>query len=147
LTNDLRGNGWSEQTSALYEATVFDRHVAGLSTTNKIALYITGIEDPPADQANDASPYPCHWSGARWIAHLARSRGLPVWGENSGKDTAAALRLSVQRMLENSFLGLMWGFESELYANPNPNGYATIDDYTSAIANLHDEYLPLIKRP
>jgi Beta-galactosidase len=147
LTNDLRGDGWSEHISALYGATVFDQHVAGLSTTNKIALYITGIEDPPANEVNDASPYPCHWSGAHWIAHLARSRGLPVWGENSGKDTAASLRLSVQRMRENGFLGLMWGFESELYADPNPNGYAAIDDYASAIASLHDAFLPLIRRP
>ena len=147
LTNDLRGDGWSERISALYEGTVFDRHVAGLSATDKIALYLTGIEDPSANEANDASPYPCHWSAARWIARLARSRGLPAWGENSGKDTAAALRLSVQRMLENGFLGLMWGFESELYANPNPNGYATIDDYASAVASLHDAYLPLISRP
>ena len=150
LTNDLRGDGWSERTSALYEATMYDRHVAGLSTTDKITLYITGIEDPPAHQVNDASPHPCDWSGSRWIAHLARSRGLLVWGENSGRDTVNDLQIAVERMHENGFLGLIWGFESELYANPNPNSYATMDDYAtliSAHSDLHRIHLPLIRKP
>jgi len=134
LTNDLRGDGWSEQTSALYSAAAYDRHVAGLSTTQNVALYLTGIDEPPANLVDDTTPYPSDWSAAKWIAQLARSRGMSVWGENSGQDDASKLWLSAQRMQANGFLGLMWAFESELYANPNPNNYATIADYEAVIA-------------
>ena len=86
-------------------------------------------------------------TGARWVAYLARSRGLPVWGENSGQDGAAELWLAAARMHANGFTGLMWGFESELYADPNPNGYARIHDYevvTSFYANLKWTFLPFV---
>ena len=147
LTNDLRGDGWSEGSSALYAATTYDRHVAGLSTTQNVALYLTGIEDPPAHLVDDSSPYASDWSAARWIAHLAQSRGMPVWGENSGQDGGSELQLAAERMQANGFLGLMWAFESELYADPNPQAYATIDEYEALInaySNLHAVYLPLV---
>jgi hypothetical protein len=147
LTNDLRGDGWSEGSSALYAAAAYDRHVAGLSTLQSIALYLTGIEDPPDHVVDDSSPYPSDWSAARWIAYLAQSRGMPVWGENSGQNGGTELQLTVQRMHANGFLGLMWAFESELYAAPNPQGYATIDEYEAIInayANLNAVYLPLV---
>lgn len=148
LTNDLRGDGWSEGTSALYSATAYDRHTAGLTTTLNIALYVTGIDEPPENLVDDTSPYPHRWSAAKWIAHLARRHGLKVWGENTGDDDRAALYLSARRMAENGFLGLMWAFESELYANPNP-GYATIEDYERIIIlyNFPQRvYLPLVSR-
>jgi len=147
LTNDLSGDGWSETTSALYGAATYDRHVAQLSATQGVALYLTGIEEPAAGEVNDGSPYPRDWSAARWIAHLARRSGLPVWGENSGQDDAAKMWLSAARMHANGFTGLMWGFESELYADPNLSGYATMDDYevvTSFYADLKWMFLPLI---
>lgn len=147
LTNDLRGDGWSEGASALYAAAVFDRHVDGLAETQNIALYLTGVEDPPISEADDTSPYPGAWSGAKWIAFLARSRGLKVWGENSGADNSIALALATQRMRDNGYMGLMWGFESELYASPNPNGYATMGDYAAIIAfyaSLRGLYIPLV---
>ena len=147
LTNDLSGDGWSENTSALYGAATYDRHVAELSATQGVALYLTGIEEPGAGEVNDGSPYPRDWSAARWIAHLARSRGLPVWGENSGQDDAAKMWLSAARMHANGFAGLMWGFESELYADPNLSGYATMDDYevvTSFYADLKWMFLPFV---
>jgi len=150
LTNDLRGDGWSEGTSALYAAAAYDRHVAGLTTTQQVALYLTGVDEPAAHLVDDTSPYPSDWSAARWIAYLAQSRGMAVWGENSGQDDAAKLRLSAQRMQANGFLGLMWAFESELYASPTLNGYATITDYEAVIALYNDPphfvYLPLVVR-
>ncbi len=145
LTNDLRGDGWSEQSSALYSAAVYEHHVAGLITTQEIALYLTGIDEPAAGLADDSSPYPGDWSAARWIAYLAESSGLPVWAENSGEDDTEALLLSAQRMYDNNFLGLMWAFESDLYADPNPNGYATIGDYEATIrlyTNPYRSWLP-----
>jgi hypothetical protein len=149
LTNDLRGDGWSEETSALYSAALYERHVAGLSTTEKMALYLTGIDEPPADKVDDASPYPGDWSAARWFAHLAAARGLRAWAENSGQDDAAKLELSARRMHADGFLGLMWAFESELYADPNPNGYATIGEYEKVMAlysALQRIWLPFVDR-
>jgi hypothetical protein len=133
LTNDLRGDGWSENNSALYGASLYRWHVGGLSTTQPTALYLTGIEDPPDHLVDDGSPYPCDWSAARWIAFLADSRGLPAWAENSGRDTAEAMWLAGQRMHANGFSGLMWAFESELYAGPGSSTCATIDDYQHLI--------------
>ncbi|MFQ5577964.1 MAG: carbohydrate binding domain-containing protein, partial [Anaerolineae bacterium] len=147
LTNDLRGDGWSEATSALYSAAVYNRHVAQLPAAEPLALYLTGIDEPAANLVDDAGPYPSDWSAARWIAHLAANRGIPAWAENSGQDDTAKMQLSVQRVYANNYAGLMWAFESELYADPNPNGYATIADYEALIAlysNLQYIYLPLI---
>jgi hypothetical protein len=147
LTNDLTGDGWSENTSALYGGSAYERHVAGLGTTQGVALYVTGIDEPGTRDVSDGSPYPRDWSAARWIAYLARRRGLPVWGENSGQNDAAELWLSAARMHINGFTGLMWGFESELYADPNTNRYATIDDYevvTSFYSDLKWTFLPFL---
>jgi hypothetical protein len=59
-------------------------------------------------------------------------------------------------MRDNGFFGLLWAFESELYADPNANQYATIGDYEAVIAEANrpqesptpvrslELYLPLI---
>jgi hypothetical protein len=149
LDNDLRGDGWSESNQALYAGTVYARHVKSLETTQGIRLFLTGVEDPPENLVDDASPYPNDWSAARWITSLARSRSLPVWGENSGKNNPEQMKLSMQRMWDNDFLGLMWGFESELYANPNPNAYATIADYDAEMHSFNqrfERYLPICEK-
>ena len=113
------------------------------------SLLATGIDEPAASEVNDGSPYPADWSAARWMAHLARGAGVPVWGENSGQDDAAKMSLSAERIHANGFMGLMWAFESELYADPNAFGYATIDDYEAIIesyANFNYLYLPIAER-
>jgi hypothetical protein len=133
LTNDLRGNSVGESNSALYAGAMYDRLASAVQTTNGVALYLTGIEDPPANQVDDVSPYPNRWSAARWFRHLSERYHLPVWGENGGHNNAGEMWLAAQRMRENGFTGMMWAFESELYANPNPNGYATIADYQAVI--------------
>jgi hypothetical protein len=149
LTNDLSGDGWSEASSALYGAALYGSHVAELSGTGEMAVYLTGIDEPAAHEVDDASPNPSDWSAARWMAYLARRVGLPVWGENSGQDDAVKMALSAQRMQANGFSGLMWAFESELYADPNPDGYATMDDYAAIIAiytQMDRTYLPVTVR-
>ncbi len=148
LTNDLRGDGWGEDSSALYAASLHDRHVASLCHTPAIALYLSGVDRPEAGAVNDQSPNRMEWSAARWIAGLAHGCGLAVWGENSGQDNLASMQLSAERMHANGFIGLMWGFESELYAN-SASGYATIEEYQAIIthyANLNRVHLPLVMR-
>jgi hypothetical protein len=147
LTNDLRGTGWSEKSRALYAGAAYKRHVEDLATSESVALYVTGIDEPTAEEVNDNSPYPGDWSAARWIAHLAGTGGLPVWGENSGQDDVSRLLLSAQRAHASRFIGLMWGFESELYTNPGSTGYATIEDYERVILFYSGRsrlFLPLI---
>jgi hypothetical protein len=131
LTNDLRGDGWSENNSALYGATLYRWLVVSLNTTQSVALYLTGIEDPEEIMVDDASPYPCEWSAARWIGQLAQDRGIPIWAENSGQDTTEAMRLACQRLKGNGFSGLMWAFGSQLYDSSGT--YASIDDYQRLI--------------
>lgn len=149
LTNDLHGDGWSEGSSALYAGTAYERHLVAFPPNDPLAILLTGIDADPPDQVDDRSPYPGDWSAARWLATLARRHGLPIWAENSGKNDLAAMELSLQRMHENRMLGLLWGFEAELYAVPNPQGYATIADYQALIqryANLKEIYLPVLLR-
>ncbi len=131
LTNDLHGDGWSESNSALYAAALYDRHVAGLTSTTNNALYVTGIEDMAVSTVNDSSPYPGDWSAARWISYLAKNYGMPVWGENGGKNNLAQLQLAVQRARDNQFNGLMWVDESQLYSGNT--AYASIEAYTTLI--------------
>ena len=148
LSNDLRGDGWAETSSALTSATVYGWHVDSVEETSGLALYLTGIEEPPPELVNDRSPYPNRWSAARWMAYLAQENGMPVWGENGGQNDATEMALVLRRMHENGFLGIMWAFESELYADPH-GGYATMDDYGRLIAVYNSPlraFLPLTRR-
>lgn len=146
LVNDLRGDGWSEASSALYAAADYSRHLQDLTGSQGLAVYLTGIEDPPAAQVNDTSYNPGEWSAAHWLASLARPRGLPLWAENSGKDTPEELVLAVQRLEINGYRGLLWATESELFAGA---GYATAQDYANQItriANTRRVFLPIALR-
>jgi hypothetical protein len=147
LTNDLIGDSWSESSRGLYAGAAYDRHASGLSETLGTALFLTGIEKPSAENVDDSSPYPGQWSAARWIAFLAKSRDMPVWGENSGQNTLTEMHLSTARMQSTGFTGLMWAFESDLYNNSSSNNYATIDDYTAIIGAYNGEpqvYMPAL---
>jgi hypothetical protein len=146
LTNDLRGDGWSELSRGLYSAADYQRHISAITADN-ISIYMTGIEDPPESDIDDKSPYPGQWSGAHWLAHLARIHGFSIWGENSGQNNLHEMELAVKRMQQNSFFGLLWAHESNLYADPNPNNYATANDYQIIIEKFSIQeriYLPLI---
>jgi hypothetical protein len=149
LVNDLAGSSWSERSSGLYAATAYERFIKHLAGDAAMRVYLTGIEAETPSQVNDSSPYSSDWSAARWLAFLAHGHGLPIWGENSGHNNVQEMQLAAQRMFANGLSGLMWGFESELYASPNPNAYATIGDYRAIIesySNLKNLYLPFINR-
>jgi hypothetical protein len=145
LSNDLAGDGWNEDTSALYAGTFYQVHSGALPENGNLTIFLTGIEDPPEDLVDDSSPYPNDWSAARWIAHLAHSRGLDAWGENSGRNNKQEMELTLSRMYANGYVGVMWGFESEMYSGQ----YATINDYQTLISyysNLMRTYLPVVSK-
>lgn len=144
LNNDLKGDIFTETGNALYAGSIYEHHVKGLPQDPRISLFLTGIEDPPASTVDDNSPYPRDWSAARWLASLARAAGRPIWGENSGRNNFDQMKLTLTRMRVNGFSGIMWGFESELYADPNPNGYATMVDYAGLIAAYNAKFSTFI---
>lgn len=148
LSNDLRGDGWSESSEALYGASLFDRHLKGLESKQDLAVYSTGIEEPAKDQINEDTPYPNDWSAAHWMSALAGRYGLQIWGENSGKNSYEQMQLSLERMNAFGFTGIMWGFESELYSENSPGVHATIEEYQAEIRRYSNQcmiYLPLIQ--
>lgn len=146
LTNDLLGDGWSEKSNGLYAAAVYELHISKLDPFENIYIYLTGIEDPPEDIIDDYSPYPSNWSAARWLKHLSYLYGLPIWGENSGQDNVDEMRLSIERMIRNNFMGMMWVSEAELYPDLDNSTYATADDYEQLISEftyLYNLYVPI----
>ena len=148
LTNDLSGNGWSESLRALYAGVDYKRLVGGLASYERVTLYLTGVEVPPADQVDDTSRYPGDWSAAHWLAYLATMHGIRIWGENTGRNTNQELQLSIDRMKANHFLGFIWATESQLYANPNSNDYANADELEQIIQQSQSRtflYLPITR--
>lgn len=145
LVNDLRGDGWAEQSSALYAGADYARHLEGLNGGMGLAIYLTGIEDPAPSLVDDNSPYPSNWSAAGWLASLAHPRGLPLWAENSGKDTPEEMDRAVARMLQHGYSGLLWAIESELFEGA-AQGYASSQDYAAHIQRVNSlrfVYLPM----
>ncbi|SCL24162.1 Beta-galactosidase [Micromonospora rhizosphaerae] len=78
--------------------------------------------------------------GATWVdnadavhrlATLARSRRLPVIGENSGRDGPEAMRRAVTQARRWEMTAFLWVRAPEAYCSCN--GYASIDQYTAAI--------------
>jgi hypothetical protein len=70
-----------------------------------------------------------------WQASLARANPLHlrVWGENTGHNNVDAMRITFDRVKRFDLMGLMWAFDSELFADPNPQRYATFADYSRFI--------------
>lgn len=134
LTNDLRGDGWSEASRGLYAGTAYHHLVPALGAAPNTAIYLTGIEADPPEQVDDFSPYPNDWSAARWLASLAAPHNYALWAENSGCDTLQELWLAAHRMRVNGYSGLMWAFEKQLYGLDGAcSGAATISDYENLI--------------
>jgi hypothetical protein len=144
LTNGLAGTSLNEESSALYSAAIYPWHLQALESGPRTTLYLTGIEQPSANQVDDASPYPGDWSAARWMAYLGQRHRLLVWGENSGGNTPQEMALAFQRMHANGFTGLLWAFESEMFSSGS--GYANSSDYQGLVeryAKLGRIFLPL----
>jgi hypothetical protein len=66
------------------------------------------------------------------LATLARARRLPLMGENSGADSAAAMRRAVADARRFGLAAFLWVRAPEAYCFCQ--GYATIDEYTEAVS-------------
>ena len=73
---------------------------------------------------------PVHW---QYTLAQANPLRLRVWGENTGHNNREAMRITFERIKRFNLMGLMWAFDSELFADPNPEGRATFTDYLKFI--------------
>ena len=103
----------------------------------KVIIYCTWLDATlqNQDQSDDASAQEARWSPARWLCHLAGQHPLKlrVWGENTGHNNRAVMRRTFDRVKQFHLMGVMWAFEPELFAAPNPHHYATFADYAELI--------------
>jgi hypothetical protein len=136
VDGDLGGGTPCERNGEIQQGFDWARMIGGI-TDPRVIVYCTWIDGTIGnrDIADDNSPDPARWSPVHWQASLARAnpRHLRVWGENTGQNNLAAMRLTFERIQRFNLMGVMWAFDRELFADPNPAGYATFSDYSKLI--------------
>jgi hypothetical protein len=85
------------------------------------------------DGSNDSAPDPWLWSSIHQLSFLAQAQGLPIIGENPGKNSAADMSWDFQAVSNYGLAGIMWIRESDI---PGVSAYdgncptcATLGDY------------------
>lgn len=134
--NDLNGSASCERNGEIQQGFDWARMIGGIHDP-RVIVYCTWIDGTikNRDICDDDSADPVRWSPVNWQASLARANPLHlrVWGENTGGNNCEAMRLTFERVKKFDLMGVMWAFDSELFANPNPEGYATFNDYSGFI--------------
>lgn len=133
IAADLNGSSPAEQVGEISTGYDWKRVIAGI-TDPKVIVYCTWI-DAPEEWCKDGGEDQRFWSPVHWQSYLAQSnpQKLRVWGENTGRGTRERMRLSFLRMQRYGLLGILWAFESELFAQPNPANLATFADFAELI--------------
>ena len=129
VANDLAGSTTFEQNGSLQMGEAFQVLVAALPPDPKLVVYTTWLDSNPA-WSDDTSSAPPRWSPAKYLASLAASRNLPVWGENSGGGDVAAMKLTVGRARALNFGVVFWMSEDDLFSGH----YANLQDYAALIS-------------
>lgn len=134
ISADLDGSTPPERHGEISAGYDWARMVAGIRDP-RVIVYCTWME-APENICDDAGGDPRRWSPLHWQSSLARENrlGLRVWGENSGRDTVADMRVTFERIRRYGAMGVMWAFENELFADPNPKHFATFQDFAEMIA-------------
>jgi hypothetical protein len=86
-----------------------------------------------ADNSGDSSADPRRWSPVKYLSTLASKHplALRLFGENTGRGTAALMERAASQMRQYRLIGLTWYSEDELYTGR----WATISDYQRIIAS------------
>jgi len=145
IANYLGGGGDDNHTMG--RAAVWNKVIAGLSTRERIVIYISSLADGSGgddscagtDQAvREDDPQVDSWSATRWVSYNANRYGMAKNGENPGRgDTNAygpkMLQAAVRQMQGCGLQGIMWAHESNLY---DSNSGVTVATYGAAIASV-----------
>jgi hypothetical protein len=136
VDGDLDGRTSCERNGEIEQGADWARMIGSIRDP-RVIVYCTWMDGTIGnrDIADDDNSDPSRWSPVHWQASLARSNPLRlrVWGENTGHNSSAAMRITFERIRRFDLMGVMWAFDPELFANPNPQGYATFDEYSESI--------------
>jgi hypothetical protein len=143
---------------------VWHRFYADLPVKRNVVAYVSSMADrsgnddscAPGDRAVAiTSPAADRWSGARWIARLARGYGLRVSGENSGWNSPSELNThyadtgrtgmmaaSVRQMTSCGYQGMYWAHDDQLW-----NGPSSFSRYAGLISTTNGPTTPAPPMP
>lgn len=133
ITTNLDGSSPAEKTGEISTGYDWARMIGGIRDP-RVIVYCTWIDAPPKD-CDDEGKDPTRWSPVHWQASLADAHPLKLrkWGENTGRGTLSALTTTFERITRYQLMGVLWAFEPDLFANPNPAGLATSADLADFI--------------
>jgi len=136
MLRDLDGKTSVERNGEIQQGFDWARMIGGIKD-QRVIVYCTWMDGTlqNRDLADEDAADPARWSPVHWQASLAKANPLKlrVWGENTGQNNSEAMRLTFERVKRFDLMGIMWAFDGELYASPNPKGYATFEDYARFI--------------
>ncbi|MDQ3815263.1 MAG: beta-galactosidase [Armatimonadota bacterium] len=129
---DLNGTTSPEKNGEIQRGFDFARFIAGIQDRG-VVVYCTWLDANPRF-SNENSPDPARWSPVHYLASLAQAHPLhlAVWGENTGQNDDAAMRLCFTRMKAYDLIGVMWAFEHQLYDGK----HASLDLFAKLIAEF-----------
>jgi glycosyl hydrolase family 42 (putative beta-galactosidase) len=117
VADNLCGNTDAQRGGDLQRGYDHSRQIAALPA-HGVAVWATWTDNPTALQR---------------LATLAQARHLALMGENSGEDTASAMRRSVADARRLQLLAFLWVRAPEAYCFCK--GYASINDYVKAFTD------------
>ncbi|HWI58196.1 MAG TPA: hypothetical protein VNZ22_13280 [Bacillota bacterium] len=136
IAGDLNGTTSAELNGEIQQGYDWTRMIRRLKDPKTI-VYCTWLDATVQnqDQSDDNVADASRWSPARWLASLASEHPLKlrVWGENTGHNNRAVMHRTFDRVQQLRLMGMMWAFEPELFATPNPHDYATFADFAELI--------------
>jgi hypothetical protein len=136
IDGNLSGATSCERNGEIQQGFDWTRMIGNI-TDPRMIVYCTWVDGTIRNHeiADDASADPSRWSPVHWQASLASANPLHprVWGENTGRNTRETMRITFEHIQRFHLMGLMWAFDPELFAKPNPEGYATFADYSGFI--------------
>lgn len=136
IADDLSGATSPERNGEIQQGYDWSLMISSLRDP-KVIVYCTWIDGTIRNHNifDDNSPNPDRWSPVHWLTSLARANPirLRVWGENTGRNNLAAMRLTFQYIKQYKLMGIMWAFEPDLFLNADSNKYATFAEYAEFI--------------
>jgi hypothetical protein len=120
----LSGNSRGERRGTLSEGLDWERQVPLFAEVDGVAVCTTWLDTP--DQGSDDSLT----SPGVYLSALARRKGVGVWGENTGDNSAAEMLRCMERVRNLGLEGLFWMSGREL----GVEGNARLEDYAQLIA-------------